>query len=216
MKLFFLHSLSTSAQMTRIDFGVTDEAWLDFLEILDDRRKREAAARQLQAAKGGSGIPGKEERPAPPRDDDPVIPEPDPAAALEVLEAGKQENESSLFARSQTERPAALEPGEMDEAEYDALPDDTTSAAQAEAAAAWAAQAKAEEERAEAEAKAKAEAEAKEKAEAEAKAKAEAEAKVKAEAEAKTKAEAEVKAKAKAEAEAKAKAEAEAKAKAKV
>merc|ERR1719487_1047881 len=99
MKLFFLHSLSTSAQMTRIDFGVTDEAWLDFLEILDDRRQREAAARQMQAAKGGSGIPGKEERPAPPRDDEPVVPEPDPAAALEVLGDARAENDASLNAR---------------------------------------------------------------------------------------------------------------------
>merc|ERR1719183_1600839 len=148
MKLFFLHSLSTSAQMTRIDFGVTDEAWLDFLEILDDRRKREAAARQAQAARGGSGIPGKEDRPKPPRDDDPVVPEAEPAAAFEVLAAAKEDNEASL----------SLE--------------DTSAAAQAEAAAAWAAKAKAE-----AVAKAKAEAEAKAKAEAVAKAKAEADAK---------------------------------------
>jgi len=190
MKLFFLHSLSTSAQMTRIDFGVTDEAWLDFLEILDDRRKREAAARQAQAARGGSGIPGKEDRPKPPRDDEPVVPEAEPAAAFEVLAAAKEDNEASL----------SLE--------------DTSAAAQAEAAAAWAAQAKAEEEakeREEAEAKAKAEAEAKAKAEAEAKAKAAAEAKAKAEAEAVAKAKAEAEAKAKAEAVAKAKAEADAK-----
>merc|ERR1719161_366344 len=181
MKLFFLHSLSTSAQMTRIDFGVTDEAWLDFLEILDDRRKREAAARQAQAARGGSGIPGKEDRPKPPRDDDPVVPEAEPAAAFEVLAAAKEDNEASL----------SLE--------------DTSAAAQAEAAAAWAAQAKAEEEakeREEAEAKAKAEVEAKAKAAAEAKAKAEAKAEAvpKAEAEAKSKAEAVAKAKAEADA----------------
>lgn len=99
-KLFLLHTLSMDATMTRLDFGVSDDAWRDYLNVAEARRKREAHEKAQLTAKGGVGLPGKEPEVKIPRDEEPLVPEAPPSAAYEVLTEAKR----PTLTRARTER----------------------------------------------------------------------------------------------------------------
>jgi hypothetical protein len=100
-KLFMMHTLSMDATMTRLDFGVSDDAWKDYLNVMESRRKREQQAKAQVEAKGGLGLPGKAPEQKIPRDEEPLVPEAAPAAAYEVLTDAKKKS----LRKSRTERP---------------------------------------------------------------------------------------------------------------
>jgi hypothetical protein len=111
-KLFFLHSLSTEARMTRVDFGFSDQQWQDYLVLAQQRRDREAQ-QKAEGRAGGTGLPGepkvREPRPPP----EPLVPEGEQSTAAGVLhDAQRAEGIPGMQSpRSAASRPAT--PAEM-------------------------------------------------------------------------------------------------------